>query len=75
MCHISIVSAAAAARQMLHYELPCSPWEVVGANFFITTNYYSKFLIVKKMGSPAVDDLLEITKKKFAEYGLPKKII
>ena len=38
-------------------------------------DYYRKFPIVKTVGSLAVDDLVQMAKMIFAEYGLPKKII
>ena len=38
-------------------------------------DYYSKFLIVRNMGSPAADDKVQMAKMMFAEYWLPRKII
>ena len=38
-------------------------------------DYYSKFPVVKKVGSHAADDLVQMTKIIFAEYGLPEQII
>ena len=39
-------------------------------------DYYSKYPIVKKVGSLAVDDdLVQMAKMAFAEYGLPKNIV
>ena len=43
----------------MYYEIPHKPWEVIGANIFMANNktllciadYYSKFLILKKVGS------------------------
>ena len=56
-------------------------WSVL--TFFVITNrmllcivdYYSMFPIVKKVGSLAADDLVQVAKMIFVEYGLPKKMI
>ena len=68
---------------MILYELPCKPWEVVSADIFVikdkmllySVDYYSKFSIVKMVGSLTADDLVQMAKMRFAKYGLPKKII
>ena len=38
-------------------------------------DYYSRFLVMKKVCSLAVDDLVQTGKMILAEYGLPKRII
>ena len=70
-------------ERALPYDLPCRPWEVVGADTFMVhnkmllciANYYSKFPVVKKVGNLAADDIVQIAKIIFAEYGLPKMIV
>ena len=64
-------------------KYPFRPWEVVGADIFKINNgmllcivdYYSKFPVVMKVGTLAADDLLQMAKMTFAEYGLPKEIL
>ena len=46
-----------------------------GKTFMCIADYYSKFSIVKIVNSLLADDLVQITKLIFAEYGLSKKII
>ena len=68
---------------MLHYEVPCRPWEVVDPDVLEINNktlhcivhYCSKFPILKKVNSHSADDLVKMTKQTFAEYLLPKKIV
>ena len=70
-------------EKMILYELPYKPWEVDNTTIFVIKNKtllrilycYSNFPIVKKVGSLAVDDLVQMTKIIFAEYGLSKKMI
>ena len=53
-------------ERALHYKIPCRPWEVVRPDKFMVNNktlqctvdYYSKFPIVKKVGSLSADDLV-----------------
>ena len=67
----------------VHYEIPCRPWEVVGADIFMingkkllsTVDYHSKFPIVKKYNTLSADDLVQVAKPIFAEYGVSKKIV
>ena len=40
-----------------------------------TVDFYSKFLVMKKMGILAADDLIQMAKMIFPEGGLPKKIV
>ena len=69
--------------EVLHYEIPCTPWEVAGVDVFVVSNktllcivdYHSKFHIVKKVNSLSADDLVQITKLIFADYGLLKKTV
>ena len=71
-------------EKALHYDVPCRPWDVVGADVFIiniktllyTVDHHNKFPIVKKkVNSPSTDILVQMTKLIFAECGLPKKIV
>ena len=69
-------------ERVLHYKIQCRPWKVVGADIFMTNakthlclvDYHSKFPIVKKVNSLSVDDLVQMAKLIFAEYG-QKKIV
>ena len=57
-------------------------WEVVSAYIFMI-NYsmllcivnYSTFPVLMMVGSLAADDLVQMTKMIFVEYGLPEKIL
>ena len=57
--------------------------EVAGASIFMVNNktllsivdYYSKFSIVNKAAGLSADDLLQMAKLIFAEYGPFKKIV
>ena len=77
------VQANAAQERALHYEIPCRPWEVVGADVFMINSetllcivdYQSKFPTVKKVNSLSVGDLMQMAKLIFAEHRLPKKIV
>ena len=65
-------------ERALHYEIVCKPWEVVCADIFMLNDktllyfvdYYSKFPIKKKVGSLWGDDLVQMAKLIFVEYGL-----
>ena len=65
------------------YEVPCKPWEVVGADIFsikdytllCIEDYYSKFPNIRKADSLAANDLVKTAKIVFTKFGLPKKII
>ena len=67
----------------LHYEIPSRPREVVGADVFMINVknlpciviYHCKFPTEKKVNSLPGDDLVQMTKLIFTEYGLPKKIV
>ena len=64
--------------RVLPYEVPYRPREGVSAHILMINNkmllcivdYYSKFPIVK-VSSLAVDNLGQMAKMIFAEYGLP----
>ena len=70
-------------EKVLHYKIPCRSWEVVGEDVFAINNktvlcivdYDSKFTIVKKVNSLSADNLVQMTKMIFAEYGLLKKTV
>ena len=70
-------------EKALHYEIPCRPWEVVGADVFMTNcktllcivDYHSKFPIVKKVNSLSADDVVHTTKLIFAECGFLRKTV
>ena len=68
-------------EKALHYEIPSRPWEVDGADIFMTktflyiVDYHSKFTILKKVNSLSPHDLVQMTKLTVTKYGLLKKII
>ena len=69
-------------EKALHFEIPCRQWEVVGAHIFMIygktllciVDYYSKFPIVKKVNSLSADNLVQMAKLIFAEYGFQRKL-
>ena len=77
------VSADIVMRERILIELLCRLWNVISANIFVIKikpllcieDYCSKFPTVKKVGGLAADDLVQMTKIIFAEYGPPKMII
>ena len=70
-------------EKALYCEILCRPWGVVGADVFMIygktllciIDYHCKSPEVKKVNSLSVDDLVQMIKLMFAEYGLPKKIV
>ena len=46
-----------------------------GKTLLCIVDYHSKFPIMKKVNSLLADDLLQMTKLIFVEYGLPEKTI
>ena len=70
-------------EKVLHYEIPCRPWELVGADvsmingktLLCIVDYHNKFPKVKKVNSLSADNLVQMTKLTFAEYGHSKKIV
>ena len=69
-------------ERVLPYEIPCRPWEVLGADIYMVNNkallsivdHYSMFPIMKMVGSLATNDLVQTVKMIFAEYGFSKQI-
>ena len=67
----------------MHHNIPLRPWEVVGADMFHYNNknylcivdYNSKFPIVKRLEGMSAENLTNVVKKIFAEYGIPQKIM
>ena len=59
------------------------PWEVVGTDIFMVNNknvlcivdYYSKFLVMKKVESMSPEDLIKAIKVIFGKFGLPKNLV
>ena len=44
-----------------------------GKSLLYIVDYYSKFPTVKKVNSLSANDVVQMAKLTFAEYGLPKK--
>ena len=80
---MSQYSANAAKGKIIHHNIPSKPWEVVAAYMFTLqhkfnlciVDYYSKFLVIKKMEDLSADSLILVCKIIVSEYGLPKKIM
>ena len=61
-------------------EAPTKLWEVVGTDMVMMRNpnllcivgYYSKFLVIKKVESMLVENLIQATEVEISEFGLPK---
>ena len=78
-----IIPTHTAQERALHYEIPCMPWDIVSADIFMvnkktllgTVNYYSKFLIVKKVVSLSANDLPHMAKLIFTDNGLLKNCL
>ena len=76
------VPANTAPGKGIKYKITCRPWEVVGADglminsktLLCTVDYHIEFPIVKKVKSLSADNLVEMTKLIFAEYGHPKTL-
>ena len=70
-------------ERALHYEIPHRPWEMVSVDIYMvngktilcTVEYYSKFQIVKMIGSLSADDLVKMAQLILTEYGLPRNIV
>ena len=62
------------------YEVLAKQWEVIGTNIFMINNenllcfvhYYSKFLVVKKVESLLVEDLIQATKVVLLSWAPPE---
>ena len=70
-------------EKMIHHDIPLRPWEVLGADIFHFNNknylcivdYHSKFPVIKRMEGLSTASLITTTKVKFAEYGIPCKLM
>ena len=67
-------------EQLLHHDVHILPWFQHGLDFFehrfqhylLVTDYFSKFLIVKKMSNLMPRHMINLFKTKSAEYGCHK---
>ena len=63
-------------EKTIPYDLPCKPWQVVGADIFSLNNntllcvvdYYSTFPIMRKADRLSADDLIRAVKIVIAEF-------
>ena len=70
-------------EQITHHNIPLRPWEVIGAdisqfnnkNYICIVDYHSKFPIIKRIEEISADNLIDVLKIIFAEYGIPHKIM
>ena len=68
-------------EKTIPYEVSVKPWNVAGTDIFMMNNknllyiidYYSKFLVVKKLESLSAKNVIQVAKVVCAEFGLPKK--
>ncbi|CAM1293241.1 Uncharacterised protein g678 [Pycnogonum litorale] len=69
---------------LLPHEIPTRPWEVVGMDLFqllnaewlIIADYFSKYIIVRKMPRPCTSSsVVSCAKQVFAELGIPSKVM
>ena len=70
-------------EQIIYFEIPGKPWEMVGADMFILPNkncfcivdYDRKFPVIKEMENLSADSLILECNIIFSECQLPKKIL
>ena len=70
-----------AKEKITHHDIPLRPWEVVGADVFHFKNkhhlciidYNSKIPVVKRLEGLSAENLINMVKIIFAEYGIPQK--
>ena len=70
-------------EKIMHHNIPLRPWEVIGADIFNFKNkhylcivdYNSKFSVVKRLEAFSADNLINVVKTIFAEYGIPCKLM
>ena len=66
-------------EKITHHDIPLRQWEVVGADVFHFKNkhylwivdYNSKFPIIKRLEGLSADNLINMVKIIFTEYGIP----
>ena len=65
-------------------EVANRPWEVIGTDLFhlngneylLVANYYSKFFLVRKLGTDATsNNVIRALKQIFSEHGIPTKLM
>ena len=63
--------------------VPNHPWEVIGTDLFyldgneylLVADYYSKFFIIRKLGTNATsNNVIRALKQIFSEHGVPTKL-
>ena len=70
-------------EKLMYHDIPLRPWEVIGADIFHFKNkhywcivdYNSKFPVVKRLEGLSADNLINVVKTIFAEYGIPCKLM
>ena len=70
-------------EKIMHHNIPLRPWEVISADVFHFKNkhylcivdYNSKFPVVKRLDGLSADNLINMVKTIFAEYGIPCKLM
>ena len=67
-------------EKTIHHDTPMKPWDVIGADMFQLKNknylslidYYSKFLVIKRMNRLSADSLIAAVKVIFAKWHTPQ---
>ena len=70
-------------EKIIHHNIPLSPCEIVVAdkfhfnnrNYLCVIDYNSKFPIIKRLEGLLAENLINMVKMIFAEYGIPQKIM
>ena len=70
-------------EKIMHHNKPLRPWEVIGTDVFHFKNkhylcvvdYNSKFPVIKRLEGLSADNLINMVKTIFAEYGIPCKLM
>ena len=84
MCDMPSISAnTASGNNNSSHDIPLQPWEVVGAdvfhynnkNYLCIVDYNSKFPIVKRLEGLSAENLTNVVKIIFVEYGIPHKLM
>ena len=75
---------AQTAEPLLQHEIPSRPWSVIATDLFedegkqhlLIADYYSKWVIVRKLPSPCPSNVVvQIMKEVFSELGIPDKVV
>ena len=65
------------------HEVPQGPGEKLGndsfefdsTNYLLIADYYSQFIIIRRMKSTTTNTTVNVTKQVFHDYGIPKTVM